>query len=288
MYAVTGASGQLGQLVINALIDRGVNPGAIVAIARTPSKAAGLAARGVIVRPGDYDQPAMLESALAGVDRLLLVSSNSHDNRVAQHRRAVEAAKAAGVALVAYTSILHAPTSLIALAADHRATEALLTASGMKWIFLRNGWYNENYAGAVAGAVRSGGVYGSAGQGRISAAGRRDYAEAAAVALTGGVAPDSAVELAGSTAFTLAELAATIAGSVGRDVVYHDLPEAAYAEALIGLGLPEAYARLLAQADAAASGGALADDSLALERLIGRPTTPIAETVRQIVAGQRG
>lgn len=285
MYAITGASGQLGQLAINAMIERGVPPADIVAIARTPARAAGLAARGVTVRQGDYDQPRMMANALAGVERLLLISSNSFEQRVAQHRQAIDAAGDAGVRLVAYTSILRAPTSGIALAADHRATEAHLQASGLRWIFLRNGWYNENYAGAVAGAVQSGGVYGSAGQGRISAAGRKDYAEAAAVALTGGVASDSAVELAGSGDFSKAELAGMIAAAADRPVDYHDLPETAYGDALIGLGLPEGYARMLAQADAAAATGALEDGSRTLERLIGRPTIPVSETVAGIVAG---
>jgi NAD(P)H dehydrogenase (quinone) len=282
MIVVTGATGQLGRLVIDALIARGTPPAGIVAAVRSPDKAADLAARGVVVREADYHRAETLEAALAGADKLLLISSSDFDDRAGQHANVVAAAKAAGVGLIAYTSILRADTSPIALAADHKATEAAIRASGLPFIFLRNGWYSANYDGASAGAAASGQMMGSAGTGRISAAAREDYAEAAAAALIAG-APNTVLELAGDSGFTMAELAAEVAATAGRAVTYTDLPEEKYRAALAGLGLPEGYAYVLAQADAQVPAGWLQDDSGTLSALIGRPTTPIRARIRALL-----
>lgn len=270
IIAVTGATGQLGRLVIEQLKVRAPAE-TLVALVRDPAKAADL---GVQVRAADYDKPEALATALAGVDVLLLISSDAIGERVRQHRNVIEAAKAAGVKRIAYTSILHADETPIGLGVEHRATEALIRDSGLAYTLLRNSWYLENYAGAIAGALHAGAFVGSAGEGRISAATRADYADAAAVVLTSEGHAGKTYELAGDEAFTMAELAAEASRQTGRTLPYNNLPEAAYAEVLTSIGLPAPLAAGLAQADAGAAQDALFDDDRRLSRLIGRPTTP--------------
>ncbi|CAN7168800.1 SDR family oxidoreductase [Phenylobacterium sp. LjRoot164] len=277
MYAITGATGQLGRLALDALLET-VPPGQIVALARDPAKLADLAARGVQVRAFDYDAPQALASALTGVERLLLISSSEVGKRAAQHQAVIDAAKAAGVSFVAYTSILRADTSPLGLAIEHRATEAALQASGLTYALLRNGWYTENYVQAAPASLAHGTLLGSAGGGKISGASRADYAAAAAKVLTGEAATRT-YELAGDAAFTLAQFAQALAEIAGKPVTYTDLPEAEYAAALKGAGLPAAVAEMLAESDAKAAQGALFDDGHELSRLIGRPTTPFKETL---------
>jgi NAD(P)H dehydrogenase (quinone) len=281
--AVTGATGHLGRLVIEALIARGTAPGDIVATVRDTAKAAGLLAQGVQVREADYDRPETLAAAFAGVDRLLLISGNAVGQRIPQHTAVIDAAKQAGVGFLAYTSILRADTSPLGLAPEHLATEEKIKDSGIPYAFLRNGWYIENYAGALGGAVAQGALYGSAGEGRIAAATRNDFAEAAAAVLAGG--EPGVHELAGDTRFTLGELAAEVARQSGSPVVYTDLPEADYRAALVGAGVPEGFAALLADTDVKIRDGHLDDDSGTLARLIGRPTTPLADAVAAALKG---
>ena len=278
--AITGATGQLGRLVVESLKTR-VPAGEILALVRDPAKATDL---GVAARAADYAKPETLGPALAGVDTLLLISGNEVGQRLPQHRAVIEAAKAAGVKRIAYTSILRADASPLVLADEHKATEALIQASGLAYTFLRNGWYTENYANAVHGALASGAVIGSAGQGKISAAARADYAEAAAVVLATDGHQNKIYELAGDTAFTLAELAAEISAKAGKTIPYNDLPEAEYAKILESLGLPAGFAAILAQSDVGASQGGLFDDGKQLSALIGRPTTPISVLVATLVA----
>lgn len=278
--AVTGATGQLGRLVIEALKTR-VPAGQIVALVRDPAK---VAEPGVAARAFDYTRPETLGSALVGVEKLLLISSNEIGQRAPQHRNVVEAAKKAGVKLLVYTSILHADASPLSLATEHRQTEADIKASSVPAVILRNGWYTENYTVSVKGALAAGAFIGSAGQGRISGATRADYAEAAAVALTAEGQAGKVYELAGDEAFTLAELAAEISKQAGRAIPYKNLPEHEYAAALRGFGLPEAFAAGLAAWDVDASKGALFDDERALSRLIGRPTTPLTVAVAAALA----
>ncbi len=285
MIAVTGATGQLGRLVIDALLEK-VPAASVAALVRAPAKAADLAARGVTLRQADYAQPETLFPALEGVDTLLLISSSEVGQRAPQHQAVIDAAAAAGVGLIAYTSILHDDSSPLALAEEHRATEAALATSGLDHVLLRNGWYSENYAGSVPTAAEHGAVIGAAGEGRISAAARADYAAAAAAVLADPAAhAGKTYELAGDTAFTLADLAAEIARQSGKPVTYQDMPQAAYAEALKGFGLPGPFAEILADSDVGASRGGLFDDSHALSALIGRPTTPMSEMVKSALAG---
>ncbi|AMZ73387.1 MULTISPECIES: SDR family oxidoreductase [Pseudomonas] len=278
MIAITGASGQLGRLVIQSLLER-VPAEQIVALVRDPGKVQDLAARGVVVRTADYNQPATLTAALKGVDKLLLISSNELGNRAAQHRAVIDAAKAAGVTLLAYTSVLHADTSILGLAAEHRDTEAALKASGVPHVLLRNGWYSENYLANVPSAVEHGVLLGSAGEGRISSAPRADYAQAAAVVLTTEGQAGKVYELAGDSSYTLTELAALISQKTGKPVAYQNLPQAEFEAVLISVGLPAGLAALLADSDAAAAKGALFDESGVLGRLIGRGTTPVSESL---------
>lgn len=279
-FFVTAAAGQLGRLAVAALAQR-VGPAGVAAVVRDPARAAGLLPEGVAIRAGDYDRPETLDAAFAGAERVLLISSNAVGARVPQHRNAIDAAKRAGVARIAYTSVLHADTSALGLAEDHRQTEALIVGSGLPHSLLRNGWYSENYTAAIPAALAHGALIGSAGDGLISSAARIDYAEAAAVALIGDNAPRVIHELAGDAAYTLADFAAELSKQAGRDIPYANLPEAEYRAALIGAGLPEPIAGLLANSDAAAAKGALFDDGGELGRLIGRPTTPLAASIAE-------
>lgn len=279
---VTGATGQLGRLVIGALL-RSVPATRIVAgVRRTDSDAArDLAALGVELRIADYSRPETLAPAFAGVDRLLLISSSEIGQRTAQHRNVIEAATRAGVGLIAYTSLLRADVSPLALAQEHRETESLLRASGTPFALLRNGWYTENYAASLAPALAHGVFIGCAGEGRIASAARADYAEAAAAVLTGEDHAGRVYELAGDDAYTLGQFAAAIGEAAGRKIDYQNLPEADFAAALVGAGLPDGFAALLADADAGAAKGALFDNGLQLRALIGRPTTPYEVTIAQ-------
>lgn len=273
--AITGATGQLGRLVVEKLKAQ-VPADQIVALVRTPAKATDL---GVETREADYAQPATLATALAGVDKLLLVSSSEVGQRATQHHNVIEAAKQAGVKHIVYTSVLHADTSPLSLADEHRATEAELKASGVAYTLLRNGWYTENYTGSVPGAVAGGAFLGSAGNGQISSATRADFAAAAVAVLTTEGHENKTYELAGDESYTLTELAAEISRQTGKDIPYNNLPVADYAAALAGFGIPEGFAHGLASWDADAAEGALFDDSRQLSKLIGHPTTPLSTAV---------
>ncbi|AMO96677.1 quinone oxidoreductase 2 [Collimonas fungivorans] len=283
MIVVTGASGQLGRLVIQELLKK-LPANEIVAAVRTPEKVADLAALGVQVRLADYAQPATLDAAFKGAGQLLLISSSEVGQRLPQHRNAIDAAKRAGVGLVAYTSVLRADTSPLGLAAEHKATEALLKASGLPHVVLRNGWYTENYLASIPAALQHGAYIGSAGAGRIASAARADYAAAAAAVLTSAGQAGKVYELAGDEAYTLTELAAEITRQSGTTVAYQNLPEADFKEALLGAGLPEHVAGLLSDSDIGVSKGGLFDDGHQLSRLIGRPTTPLVTLVKAALA----
>jgi len=282
MIVVTGASGALGQLVVQGLLEK-VPASQIVAAVRDPAKVAHFAARGVQVRRADYTDAASLDSALAGADRVLLVSTNEVGQRVAQHRAVVDAAQRAGVKLLAYTSILRADSSPLKLADEHVATEAAIRDSGLPHSFLRNGWYFENFNSRIQGAALRGDMVGSAGEGRISAAARADYA-AAAVAVLTAASPQAVYELAGSASFTLAELAAEASRQSGKPAVYRDLPQAEFAAVLAGVGVPAPWPDLLADSDAGSARGGLFDDGKVLEKLIGRPTRSVAQAVEAALA----
>ena len=283
MIVITGATGQLGRLVIQSLLGK-VPAAQIVAAVRQPARAADLAALGVQVRQADYTQPATLDAAFKGATKVLLISSSEIGQRDAQHRNVVDAAKRAGVSLLAYTSLLHADTSPLGLSADHKATEAYIKAAGLPYVFLRNGWYNENYLASIQPALQHGAFIGSAGEGRIASAARADYAEAAATVLTQDGQAGKTYELAGDAAYTLSEFAAELSRQSGKTVPYVNLPQAKYRQALLGADLPEPLADLLADSDVGASKGGLYDGGKQLSRLIGRPTTPLATSMKQALA----
>ena len=248
-FGITGATGQLGRLVVAQLKTR--VPGTdIVALVRSVPKAGDL---GVTAREADYTKPETLERALAGLDTVLLISSTEVGQRAAQHRNVIETARRTGVKRTIYTSLLHADTSPLSLAGEHFATEAELKASDMSYTILRNGWYTENYTGSIPAALVHGAVLGSAGDGKISSATREDFAEAAVVVLLGEGHDGKTYGLAGDEAWTLADLAAELSRQTGREIPYRDLPEADYAAALIDMGLSGALARAIASFDVAAS-----------------------------------
>lgn len=285
MYAITGASGQLGRLVIEALL-KTVAADQIIAVVRHRDKASDLEERGVITRVADYNRADTLVTAFDGVKKLLLISSNEVMGRLAQHRAVIEAAGKADVSLVAYTSMLHADTSAAKLAIEHLQTEAAIAGSKLPAVILRNGWYTENHLMSLPNALKHGAFVGAAGLGRFSSAGRRDYAEAAAVVLTSEGHEGNIYELAGDTSYTLGELAAEVSRQSNNTVVYNNLTEADYAALLKSVGLPADLAAILADADVAASNGALMEDGEVLGKLLGRPTVPMETMVSEALQKQ--
>jgi len=275
MIAVTGATGQLGRLVIHELL-KTQPANSIIAAVRSPEKAEDLADLGVVVRQADYDQPATLATAFNGAKKLLLISSSEIGKRAAQHSAVIDAANASGVTLIAYTSLLHADTSPLALAQEHVITEQKLAESGVPFVLLRNGWYTENYLASIPSALEHGAFIGAAGNGKIASAPRADYAAAAAAVMASPQDQAGKVyELAGDTAYTLAELAHYLSETTGNTIQYQNLPEAEFAKVLVGAGLPEGFANILADSDAGAAKGALFDSSHQLSQLIGRNSTPL-------------
>ena len=272
---VTGATGQLGRLVVESLKSK-VSAETIVALVRNPEKAADL---GIEARTFDYTQAENLVASLRGIDKLLLISGNEVGQRLPQHLAVIDAAKQSGVKQLFYTSILHADSSPLGLATEHLATEVAIKESGLTYTILRNGWYTENYTGSAKGAVGAGAFIGNAGDGKIASAARVDYAEAAAVVLAGEGHEGKTYELAGDEAYTLTELAAEISKQSGKTIPYNNLTEAEYAGILKSFGLPDGLAEMLANSDTGASKGGLFDDSKVLSELIGRPTTSLAKVV---------
>jgi len=279
MIVVTGASGQLGRLVIKSLLTK-LPAAQIIAAVRHPERVADLAALGVDVRQADYSQPATLDQAFKGAEKVLLISSSEVGQRAVQHQNVIEAAKRAGVALLAYTSLLHADVSPLALAKEHQATEAFLKTAGIPFVLLRNGWYTENYAASIPAALQHGAYIGSAAGGQIASAARADYAEAAAIVLTQPNQAGKIYELAGDNAYSLSEFAKELSQQAGKTIPYVNLPEAEYRAALVGAGLPEAFADILADSDAGAAKGALFDDGHQLSQLIGHPTTALSALIK--------
>ena len=282
MIAITGATGQLGQHVIESLL-KTVPASQIVAIVRNPAKATALSQQGITVRQADYSDEAAFTTALQGIDKLLLISSSEVGQRAPQHRNVINAAKAAHVKFIAYTSLLHADTSPLGLADEHVATEQMLAESGIAYALLRNGWYTENYLASAPAALEHGVFIGAADEGKIASATRADYAAAAARVISEDGHAGKTYELAGDAGWTLSQLAAELAKQSGKKVVYQNLSEADFAAALKSVGLPAGLADMLADSDTGASKGGLFDDSHTLSKLIGRPTTSLADSVKGIV-----
>ncbi|MCK7103642.1 SDR family oxidoreductase [Enterobacter cloacae] len=282
MIAITGATGQLGRLVIEQLL-KTVPANQIVAIVRNPAKAEALSQQGIVVRQGNYTDQAALTTALKGVKKLLLISSSEVGQRATQHQNVINAAKAAGVTFIAYTSLLHADNSPLGLHVEHVATEKALATYGIPYALLRNGWYTENYLASAPPALEHGVFIGAAGEGKIASATRADYAAAAAKVVSEEGHAGKVYELAGDSAWTLSDLAAELSKQSGKPVVYQNMSEADFAAALKSVGLPAGLADMLADSDVGASKGGLFDDSHTLSKLIGRATTSLAESVKTIL-----
>ncbi|MEU6391948.1 SDR family oxidoreductase [Streptomyces sp. NPDC046939] len=276
---ITGATGHLGRLVVEGLLDAGVPAGEIAAVVRDKEKAAPLAARGVELRVADYNAPETLGDAFRAGDKVLLISGSEVGRRAAQHQAVIDAAKAAGVASLAYTGILGGPDADFALADEHKVTEQAILDSGLPYTFLRNGWYHENYTGNLGVVLEHGAVVASAGEGRVASASRADYAAAAVAVLTGTGHEGRAYELSGDEAWSLAEYAAEVAKQSGKDVVYRAVTPEQNLEVLLGAGLPQPFAEILVGVDTAIGRGLLARRNGDLARLIGRPTTPVADAI---------
>ncbi len=279
---VTAASGNLGRLVVESLLARGAAPADIVATARDTSKLAELSARGVRTAVLDYARPDTIAAALEGVDSLLLVSGSEPGNRVALHQNVIDAATAAGITKLVYTSAPHADTTSLVLAPDHRATEAAIAASGLPAVIVRNNWYTENYAAAVARAAETGEIASSAGDGRVASATRADYADGAAVVLLEDGHAGQVYEFAGDAAWSFEELAAAASEALGREVRHVSLTTEQHVAALQAAGLDAGTAGFVAAIDSGIREGALADADPTLSRLIGRPTTPLVDALREL------
>ena len=278
MIAITGATGQLGRKIIHQLL-KTLPASELIALVRDPAAAAPQLPAGITLREADYNRAETLAPALKGAEKLLFISSSEIGQREVQHGAVIDAAKQAGVKFIAYTSLLHADSSPLGLAAEHRATEALLARSGIDYALLRNGWYSENYAASIAPALSHHAFIGAAGEGKISSASRQDYAEAAAKVITDDNQAGKVYELAGDESWTLQQFSAEITRQSGVAVEYVNLTADAFAAALKQAGLPDALADLLADSDAGAAQGGLFDDSHTLSTLIGRPATPFRQTI---------
>ncbi|MCH4552677.1 SDR family oxidoreductase [Aestuariibaculum lutulentum] len=276
---ITGATGQLGTLVVEQLKKLGYNDN-LVALVRSTDKAKSL---GIEAREFDYDNPEILEKALNGIDRLVFISANEIGQRARQHKNVIDAAKKLNVKWIVYTSLLRADTSTLNLAGEHLNTEQELKNSGLNFTILRNGWYTENYTASVPSAIQNGGFIGSAGDGKISSAARLDYAEALAIVITNEEHKGKVFELAGDESYSLTDLAAELSKQTGKTIPYNNLPEEAYAGILLQVGLPEGLAKGLASWDVSASKGDLFDDNHQLSKLLGRPTTPLAKSISEVL-----
>ncbi len=276
---ITGATGHLGRLVVEQLLQR-VSPSELAVVVRNVEKAADFRECGIDVRHADYEEPETLRAAFEGATKVLLISANEVGKRLEQHRNIIEAVKAAGPRLLVYTSILKADRSGIGLAKEHLATEELIRSSGIPYVILRNGWYLENYTENLGPALQYGAIAGSAGTGHVAAATRADFAAAAVAVLTAEGHEGKVYELAGDARFTMADLAAEVSRQTGKQVVYNDMPAEQYRELLAGAGLPVPVAEMLADADLGLGRGELDGDSGDFGRLIGRPTTPLSAAIR--------
>ncbi|GAA2299114.1 SDR family oxidoreductase [Streptomyces violaceusniger] len=281
---VTGATGHLGRLVVEGLLEK-VPADQITAVVRDTAKAADLADRGVRLHVADYNRPETLAGAFAAGDKVLLISGSEVGQRVPQHQAVIDAAKEAGVALLAYTSILGGPAADFSLADEHKVTEQAITDSGLPYVLLRNGWYNENYTENLSTVLEHGAVVGAAGEGRVASAARADYAAAAVAVLTGEGHEGKVYELSGDTAWGFAEYAEVVARQSGKEIVYGAVSPAEYQSILTGAGVPEPFAAILSDVEAAIERGRLAATPGELSRLIGRPTTPIADSVAAALKG---
>ncbi|MCI5112828.1 MAG: SDR family oxidoreductase [Marivita sp.] len=275
--AISGASGQLGRIAVQALKSH-VDAGSIIALARDTAKVADL---GVETRAFDYTKPETLQVALLGVDVLALVSSSDFADRVGQHENVITAAQAAGVGRIIYTSILKADQSPLLIARDHRKTEEILTNSGITYTILRNPWYFENWTASLPIAVEQGAMIGATGDGKTTPATRQDLGEALAAVAAGNGHDNMIYELGADTAITLNDMAAALSRHVGRAIPYNDLPKDSYAGILASVGLPEGFAAVIADAEAGIPEGWLSTDSGDLSRLIGRPTTTLDAAVAE-------
>ena len=277
--AITGATGQLGNLVIEQLLQLTAAQN-IVALVRKIDKAEHFKVQGIELREFDYDRPETLVPALSGVDKLLLISANEIGRRTPQHQAVIDAAKVAGVPYLAYTSLLRADTSPLGLAQEHRETEKLIQDSGITYTFLRNNWYSENYLAGVAHTIEIGTLFGAAQDGRISSASRIDYAEAAAKVLTSTGHENKTYELAGSESFSLSDLATFIGQAVNKDIIYQNLSAEEYTQGLTQAGLPAGLVDVIVDADIQTIQGAMYSDSKDLEQLIGHKTTSIQDAIK--------
>ena len=277
--AITGATGQLGSIVIEKLLLQ-TETNNIVALVRNPANATHLTAQNIEVREFDYDRPETLVPALSGIDKLLLISANEVGRRTPQHKAVIDAAKVAGVPYLAYTSLLRADTSPLGLAQEHRETEKLIQDSGLRYTFLRNNWYSENYLAGVAHTIEIGTLFGAAQDGRISSASRIDYAEAAAKVLTSTGHDNQTYELAGSQSFSLSELATLIGQAASKTINYQNLSAEEYTQGLTQAGLPAGLVEVIVDADIQTIQGAMYSDSQDLEQLIGRKTTNIQDAIK--------
>ncbi len=283
--AIAGATGQLGQLVIDAWLKRGADPAQLIAIGRSPEKLEPLAGKGLQTRVADYNAEASLVSALEGVDKLLLISGSEVGQRTTQHENVITAAQRVNVKLIAYTSIANALTGNMKLAQEHIATEHLLAGSGIDYVLLRNGWYTENYTDQLLGYLNSGVVLGAAGDGKISAATRADYAEAAAaVLLSDSDQAGKIYELGGDKPFTLSQLAGAVGAAAGQDVTYQEMDPEKLVEIYTDSGVPAIFADILVDTDLRIREGALEVNSGDLAQLIGRAPTSLGKAIKDALA----
>ncbi|WP_047150992.1 SDR family oxidoreductase [Aneurinibacillus tyrosinisolvens] len=281
---VTGATGKLGSKVVETLL-KTVPANQLAVSVRNPEKAEGLRARGVEVRQGDFDRTETLDTAFAGIDRLLIISADGdNETRIRQHTNAVAAAERAGVKFIAYTSIANAKESKNFLAPTHQATEEAILKTGIPYSFLRNNWYLDNEISSIQGVLAGAPWVTSAGNGKVGWALQQDYAEAAAAVLSGRGHENTIYELSGKL-LTQEELASALGTVLGKEVPVQQIDDATYADIMKGAGVPDFLIPMLVDIQKGIREGTLEIESNDFEKLLGRPGTPITEALTQIVNG---
>jgi len=277
---VTGAGGQLGQLVIKHLLERDVAPGRIIAGTRSPEKVSDLAAAGIEVRKADFEDLRGLTEAFSGARTVLIISTDAldgTDTRLKQHRNAVSAAVAADVKRLAYTSLPNPGSSLLTFAPDHLGTEQAIKDTGLPYVIFRNGWYQENLLRVLPNALKSGQWHSAAEGGRTSYVSREDIAEAIAAALAGSTSGSRTYTLTGSEALTTTEIGRLASRATGKPLSVVHVTDGQLATGLKTADVPEIFVSVLLSAEAEMRAGNLSIVTDHVESLIGRPPRRIAE-----------
>lgn len=279
---VTGATGKFGSKVVETLL-KTIPADQLAVSVRQPEKAKALKEQGVDVRQGNFDEPESLDVAFEGIDRLLIISTDGdNDTRTHQHGNAVAAAKRAGIKFIAYTSIVNAQESTNLFAPTHKATELAIKETGIPYSFLRNNWYFENEIPTIESILFGAPWVTSAGDGKVGWALQEDYAEVAAKVLADEGHEYTTYELAGK-ALSQGEVVSVLAELLDKEIAVERVDDETYSQIMKKAGIPDVVLPLLVDIQRSIREGSLDIESDDMEKLIGRPATPINEALTQIL-----